>query len=361
MNANDLSRENQTTYSTQPPTRSKPVEAEDEIEDDYYDVDSSDEDPDFQDQVSSTSHHNLNLVLARSANQNEPTLPSYMASTNEPSVLSTYQPRFDSSPLMDFPTARIFYHFITITGPSLSIYERHLTNPAVIFTGAPVPTSQQSLWTYTLPMMALSNRALLHAMLALASLHIAKLQKVPPTASLRHYHYAIRRVAKAVSNPSRRTGIPTIAATLILSFYEATTGEHSKWNSHLIGARQLLMEKDFRGMQKQIKDEQSWSEGRKYYASWNDPRQGYTNYPAFSHIVQTSRQDRIDERFVDRLMGQELHYDRHGRRLEDPRTGPPKTFMTTKDIESVQVYGDLFWWYCKQDVYQSIISGNRLL
>jgi hypothetical protein len=22
---------------------------------------------------------------------------------------------------------------------------------------------------------------------------------------------------------------------------------------------------------------------------------------------------------------------------------------------------DLFWWYCKQDAFQSILSGNRLL
>ena len=284
-----------------------------------------------------------------------------MTSSNVPNLLSTYQARFTASPLMDSATARIFYHFITVIGPSLSIYERHLTNPAVIFTGAPVPTSQQSLWTYTLPMIALSSQALLHAMLALASLHIAKLQKAPATASLRHYHYAIRRIAKAVSNPSKRTEIATISATLILSFYEATTAEHSKWNSHLIGARQLLMEIDFRGTQKRIKNEKLQSEGRDYYASWNDPHQGYIRYPIFSLDTQTSRQGIIDEEFVDLLTGRKLQPDRHGHRIQDSQRDLPKAMMTGKDIENFQVYGDLFWWYCKQDVYQGIISGNRLL
>ena len=362
FNANNGSYDDQAMYGSRPSVLSHTVEAEDDIEDEYYDVNSDEEETRLDDQDTTTPQHNLNLVLAFSVSQNDNEPRRNSSFSIAPNLLSTYQPRYTASPLMDSATARIFYHYITVIGPSLSVYERHLTNPAVVLTGAPVPASQQSLWTYTLPMAALSNQALLQAMLALASLHIAKLQKAPPTASLKHYHYAIRRVAKAVSSPSKRTEIATIAATLILSFYEVTTGEHSKWNSHLIGARQLLMEVDFRGMQKRIKDENTRSKGKNYYASWNDPHQSYMKYPAYSYVRQTSRQSEIDFEFVGCLMGKKLQYDHHGNIIGEGLQGNPlKLPMTTKDIENFQVYIDLFWWYCKQDVYQGIISGNRLL
>ncbi|GKZ98666.1 hypothetical protein AnigIFM59636_005579, partial [Aspergillus niger] len=67
----------------------------------------------------------------------------------------------------------------------------------------PVPTARQGLWTYTLPLKALENHALLQAILALSSLHISFLQQAPPTVSLKHYHYALRRVSVAVGLPMR--------------------------------------------------------------------------------------------------------------------------------------------------------------
>jgi hypothetical protein len=69
---------------------------------------------------------------------------------------------------------------------TLSIYERNPRNPASLFEG-PTPPSQQSLWTYILPLKALNHQGLLHAMLALASLHIARLQRASVTPSYKHY------------------------------------------------------------------------------------------------------------------------------------------------------------------------------
>jgi hypothetical protein len=41
----------------------------------------------------------------------------------------------------------------------------------------------------------------------------------------------------------------------------------------------------------------------------------------------------------------------------DERRSP----VSDKEIERYDIICDLFWWYCKMDVYQSILGGTRLL
>ncbi|MCJ1434588.1 hypothetical protein MMC27_003957 [Xylographa pallens] len=310
-------------------------------DDDLFDVESDDEGVAVISRNASTPQNDVGLMLALAARQDDRVMRSYTTFLDAPDVLASYQPTFTASPLMDSTTARVFCHFITATGPSLSIFERLAVHPDAMFTGAPVPLSQRSLWTYTLPMKALSSQALLHAMLALASLHIASLQRTPQTASLRHYHFALRRLTKALANPSKRTDIATIAATLILGHYEATSAEHSKWNKHLAGARQLLMEVDFKGMTQHIRDRKN-----SIFATW--PWADDTESP----------EERVDEHLVSELMGRKNMYchDMEGN-FEWPYTSP----LTDTDLENHKILSDLFWWYAKQDVYQSVISGNRLL
>ncbi|MCJ1398768.1 hypothetical protein MMC11_001969 [Xylographa trunciseda] len=332
----------------------------DDPDDDLFDVESDDEGVAIISRIASTPQNDVGLMLALAASQDDRVLRSYTTFLDVPNVLSAYQPTFTASPLMDSTTARVFCHFITATGPSLSIFERHPTNPSVMFTGAPVPTSQQSLWTYTLPMKALSNQALLHAMLALASLHIAALQKTPQTASLRHYHFALRRLTRALSIPAKRTDIATIAATLILGHYEATSAEHSKWSKHLAGARQLLMEVDFKGMTKHLKERKALQEAQNTLATWHSPSSAPVDYNNIHRSFDSSLEDSVDENIVSRLMGWKIRYDEYGRVLDDS-VEQQTSQITEKDIETHKILSDLFWWYAKQDVYQSVISGNRLL
>jgi hypothetical protein len=63
-----------------------------------------------------------------------------------PDMLTAYQPSAQSSPLTDSTTARIFYHFINVIAPSISMYERHPANPSLLFQGRPVHISQQHIW-----------------------------------------------------------------------------------------------------------------------------------------------------------------------------------------------------------------------
>jgi len=49
--------------------------------------------------------------------------------------------------LNDPHTAAIFWYFVNMTGPSMSLYERHPFDPSPMFQGAPVPKARRHIWT----------------------------------------------------------------------------------------------------------------------------------------------------------------------------------------------------------------------
>ena len=336
------------------------ISIEPEPEDDWFDVDSEDE---FSGAKPDISRCDLGMMIARNANDNNGNLRSMTNFLNDSNVLLAYNPSYAASPLRDAQTARIFCHFITATGPTLHVCERHPSNPAVIFSGRPVPKSQQALWSYTLPMLALHHQALLHAMLAIASLHIAKLQQTSPTPSLRHYHYALRRVAKALGNQRKRREPATLAATLLLGFYEVTTAEHNKWNSHLSGARELVMGIPYAKLSRRVEAfrRQKAEEEESRRARGMEPN-GFDQASRRFNEVTTLNDRRLDHDLLSTLMGWDTRHDVIGEVFEDnaPLTEPEHT-PSQKDVDEYEIQLDLFWWYAKQDMYQSIISGNRLL
>lgn len=209
-----------------------------------------------------------------------------------------------------------------------------------------------------MPTLALESPALLHAMLAIASLHIAKLQNGPITSSLKHCAIALRRVAKSVSLPSRRGQPATLAATLLLGFYECWCSDHQKWCNHLLGARQLVGEIDFAGMTRYIKAIKLQQRQAEYQRM--QEMAGNDIYDE-KRIYQQSN-DEVDENIVGMLMGKRLHYDQNGQVLDDdvPWVDGNRTY-TQRELEIYENQRDLFWWYCKQDVYQSILGGGHLL
>lgn len=336
-------------------------------DDDYFDVESDEEDFMSKPYITGTTSYDLGAMVAITADQGQGRMRSMTNFLNEPNILATYLPSYAASPLRDPQTARVFCHFITATAPTLSVCERHPSNPALIFSGKPVPWSQRALWSYTLPMRALTHQGLLHAMLALASLHIATLQQTSTTPSLKHYHYALRRVAKALGNQKKRRDAATLAATQLLGFYEVTTAEHNKWNSHLAGARELIMDIDFARMVKRIeahRQQQEEAEARLKYEMQSGLANAYWHEYARGTLDDfPSRIDRqLDERLIGTIMGRVTRCDQHGRITDEgdpvPHTESP---LTAHDIENFEIQCELFWWYVKHDIYQSIISGNRLL
>ncbi|KAI9889988.1 MAG: hypothetical protein M1814_004606 [Vezdaea aestivalis] len=309
---------------------------------------------------------NLGLIIAVKATQRQGTARVAPRSSNS---LATYRPSASASPLMNPDTARIFCHFVTITGPLLSIEERQVPNPTLLFSKNQISRAQQCIWTYTMPLMALGSPPLLQAILALACLHIAKLKDESVLPALKHYQLALRRVARCVSLPAKRNGIDVLAATLLLGYYEVASQEHNKWNSHLLGARQLLVETDFLSTTKRIRRMRSQKNIRRSLSN----NQGYSQFPSEAAAQMYKRMEdtylgpsrAVDDDLLAKLVGQTPRYAQAGM-VELETNSSPDTIaaqgpMTPREIDDYDLRCDLYWWYLKQDVIQSIISTNGLL
>jgi hypothetical protein len=208
--------------------------------------------------------------------------------------------------------------------------------------------------------MSFSHPALLQAILALGSLQIAKLQKVPPTASLKHYHLALRRIAKNVARPVRRTQTANLAATLLLAFYEVWNSDHDKWCRHLLGARWIIREIPLSEMTRAIMAIKM----RKRQAEMDlSPSGGFRDYQSTEDTDFLYKDwDLMDVGLLSTITGYEVSYDDLGMLPETLSSHPrPKYIYTNKDMERYEQLSDLFWWYCKMDVYQSILGGTRPL
>ena len=312
------------------------------------------------DQEQSEGFNQLSLIMA-SANRNERQLRSFTTHLNEPNILASYRPTFGSSPLNNPKTARIFVHFLHSTAPSLSIFERHPTDSSIML-GAPVPTAQQGLWTYTLPLLALADQALLQAILAVGSLHISFLQRSPPTPSLKHYHYALKRIGAAVSLPLRRKQIGTLAAILLLGYYEVIAAEYTKWSSHMGGSAQLIRDIDFAGTTRDLRAHRRKIRAERGQAVSSSlwPGSYFYNDGMQEDDPFAEKETSVDEGLVGSIMGRIVNYDKFGQ-VDDEKPRMPKRTFTRKDIENFRIQCDLYWWYIKQDIIQTLISGNKLL
>jgi len=330
------------------------------MDDDYYDVQSDEEMDLAPDQAvikacETPCDFSMMLELHREGT-NELSMRKYDNFIYD-GILDYYRPEWVANPLKNPNTARVFMHFITSTGPTLSIFERFPRNTSAIFDEWPPSTPPRGLWNYSMPMMALNHQGLLHSMLAMASLHIAKLKSASKTPSLKHYTYAVKRMNRCVGNPKKKLLPTTLAATLLLAFYEVMTAEHVKWCCHLSGAKSLIAEIDYLSMSKEARRLKAEAAGHRAQHSHSDiTLQGeiYGQTEDGHHP--------IDENIVSAFFGKKLKYDQFGRIIDDQENGKRRNSLPELfDLSRFELYQDLFWWYAKQDCFQSIISGNPLL
>ena len=324
------------------------VEAHD---DDYYDVQSDEEMEDGSSMVTMSDRANertLTQMLQRhSIAVQELEMRRYDTFIYD-GILDQYRVDDHANPLRNRATAMVFAHFIAVTGPSLSIFERHLRSMSILFAEGQIPFPQQGLWTYTMPLAALRHRGLLHAMLALGSLHIARLQGASQTPSMQHYSWAVKRIRHCVGHPKKRLKVTTIAASMLLGFYEIMTADHTKWNMHLAGSKQLFLELDFSSMVRQFRRMKRERVASQMYSNG-------TGFPQTDDELLDQIWD-VDERLVSELVGKEVKYEGYGH-VMTPQSSKPPDF----DLGKFAMLKDLFWWYVRQDAYQSIVSGNPLL
>ncbi|GAB7354266.1 hypothetical protein MBLNU459_g4797t2 [Dothideomycetes sp. NU459] len=340
------------------------VEAQD---DDYFDVDSNDDmDQDINDVRTLDRDREAFLYAVASRNGLDASvLDSRRFDTFIFSgILDSYRPERVANPLKNPLTARVFAHFISATGPLLTSFARQPRTSHSFLHNEPVPLDQQGVWTYSMPIAALHHQGLLQSILAISSLHIAKLQCGSETPSMKHYAYALKRIHHCVGHPKKRLSAPTLAATLLLGYYEIIAANHTNWNSHLAGAKQLVVETDFVGMTREFRRMKTEKAVRDHQYSF----QSYDQPAGLSVVPYDVRPDDylldqipdIDEGVISYLAGRSLSYAQFGR-VDDSEPTNAESRTQPLDLTNYEVYKDLFWWYCKQDVYQSIISGNTLL
>jgi hypothetical protein len=206
----------------------------------------------------------------------------------------------------------------------------------------------------------------MHAMLALSSLHIAKLHGESMVPSMKHYHKALQWVAKWVSDPHRRGQVATLAATMLLGYWEVMAAEHNKWNSHLLGARQLIVEIDFVALSQRMK-------ARRVSSPMTPQPEGIVSANLQQHAKAaidaaspgSEGEYRKTVALTELLMGQKAPTQQPTSSRESyasPHTiaASPTQSNFDQEIED-KVRTDLFWWFLKQDLYQSILSNNPLL
>ncbi|KAL9616059.1 MAG: hypothetical protein Q9160_009030 [Pyrenula sp. 1 TL-2023] len=343
------------TEPVPPPGAAIQDESEDD-DDDPFDVEMDDSPGPVTSPAQAEKDYSL--LMAVHASQDLRRYRTFTTFLNEPNVLATYRPSHSASPLTDEKTARLFCHFVTSTGPSLSIFERQATNFSTIFSGLPIPMAQQALWSYTLPTIALNHPPLMHAILALSAIHISKLQQSSIGPSIKHFQYALRRVSKLIGLPKRRNELSTLATSLAVTFYEIMSADHSKWSIHLAGAKILVMEVDFAGTTRLIRAMRAQAKARISHAKeigYGDPNAA----AGVPEALLVEKDWEIDESLISGLTGIRVRYDQQWQ--SNGSSYFPKGELTQRDIEDYKTRSDLYWWYCKQDIFQSMISGNRLL
>lgn len=157
-------RSNERLYAAESATQ--PMKAEtsanlltreyDLFDDEFYD--NSDE----EEHASSTVQEVIPAVISNiivAANIDDHSRRSFTAMFSIPvGTLTNYTPSSQQSPLHSTTAARIFCHFINVVASTISIYERRPANPAIIFTGDPVPPSQQHIWTCGLMKWSFCNQ-----------------------------------------------------------------------------------------------------------------------------------------------------------------------------------------------------------
>ncbi|KIW32926.1 uncharacterized protein PV07_04439 [Cladophialophora immunda] len=297
--------------------------------------------------------NNLTEILGRAGQLDPQAAKLYVPRRTEYRTVATYRPTVAQSPLRDERNEHIFCHFVEITSNTISIFERHHYSP--------IAAPARTLWNFSIPALALSHMALAHAILALGALHLAKLNNSSENLAIKHFTCAVRRVGKLLGLPKRRHEIATLATVLLLGYYEVVSGDHSRWNLHLSGAMRLLQEHDYAGLTRTTRRMRTGAKARvnQWTAQFALTEENYARVAGIPLALLDDTDWEVDQGLVSRLTGLRVNYDQQFQ--PDFSSRPTVPDLTEKDVEDFKAKMDLRWWYCKQDVFQSMVSGDRPL
>lgn len=122
----------------------------------------------------------------------------------------------------------------------------------------------------------------------------------------------------------------------------------------MLGAVAIIKETMYRQMSRKV-----WEIHQHRYQEWlefqaQDPFAAFmpqTGHPSHELVE-------IDLDLVRSLTGKPISFMGN---LDSPSWNSSARSHTNGDIEDYEHLADLYWWFCKQDVYQSTLGGSKLL
>ena len=114
--------------------------------------------------------------------------------------LNTYIPNYyHSSPLEDPLLFYAFRHFVEVVAPTMSLIESSPPNPSILNHHAIPNMKACNLFTYQLPVMAVSgNGAIMEAILAISFLHLSHVTRSSKQQAFSHYQRADKTITDRV-------------------------------------------------------------------------------------------------------------------------------------------------------------------
>jgi hypothetical protein len=140
------------------------------------------------------------------------------------------------------------------------------------------------------------------------------------------------------------------------------SAEHSKWNSHLAGGSYLIQETNFAAMTKTVREMRARANAAHMHEHGFMPEHGISpDAQALANDIFGKTESDVQEGLISVLMGRPVSYDDFRHVSGGLRDYIPGRVLTERELHEFRIRCDLYWWFCKQDVVQSIIGGNHLL
>ncbi|KAK5954982.1 hypothetical protein OHC33_003661 [Knufia fluminis] len=261
-------------------------------------------------------------------------------------LVSFQSPR---SLILDERMAYLLRHFCNILRPCISIFERPLAHDG------------SSTFGEKLPHLALSSRGLLHGLMAVSALHLAVLHHTSEVVPLKHFVIASKKLNKLLMSPKQRHNLETLSLCLLLAFYSVMLGDHAKWMMHLKGCSAFLMEHDFGGMAREVRHLRATLKAELSDCRGRNEHNNRCEHAPAAGLPQIMLRDQdwdLDEALIAKLTGLEINY---AGQAQPSAQSAAQTSPTDDSIEEWRTKMDLLFWYLKMDVFQSTLSGDRLL
>lgn len=206
--------------------------------------------------------------------------------------------------------------------------------------------------------MSLGHPALLHAIIAMSGLQMGNLGKVKPEIAYKQYSIAIRRLRRNAESVMRVAQPATLASALLLAYFDVWRSDHKEWCRHIFGARTVVNVLGLRDMSRRCLPAKLMRQRQKERMTGLSAESFFpTGTP---NVEQAGGTQYFDFRLLTIISGRSICPEDYGVGLHQI---PEESvyFVNDKDIQTYESFRDLFWWYCKMDVYQSILGATKLL